>query len=72
MPMQQEVVSEDHAAPDPSDLRVEIARKGVRQFAVAQRLGISEGQLSRLLTGRKPLTDEIAARIRVAIAEVAA
>jgi plasmid maintenance system antidote protein VapI len=67
--MQQEVVSQ---TPDPADLRVEIARTGVRQFLVAQKIGVSEGQLSRLLTGRKPLTDDIAGRIRAAIAELAA
>jgi transcriptional regulator with XRE-family HTH domain len=74
MAMQQEVVSlaGTNPAPDPADLRVAIARTGVRQFVIAQKIGISEGQLSRLLTGRKPLTEEIAERIRLAIAEAAA
>lgn len=74
MRMAQEIVSlpETNPAPDPAELRVEIARRGVRQFAIAQRLGMSEGQLSRILTGRKPLTEELSERIRLAIAEVAA
>jgi plasmid maintenance system antidote protein VapI len=58
--------------PDPADLRVEIARAGILQYLVAQRIGVSEGQLSRLLTGRKPLTEEMAGRIRDAIAALAA
>lgn len=73
MPMKQEVVSSvPDSTPDPAELRVEIARKGIRQYLVAQRVGVSEGQLSRILTGRKPLTEELAKRIRQAIVEVAA
>ena len=73
MRMTQEVVSSDlNVGPDPADLRVEIARTGVRQYLVADLVGVSEGQLSRILSGRKPLTEELAERIRTAIAEVAA
>lgn len=68
--MRHEVVIESQ--PDPADLRVEIARKNIVQYHIAQRVGVSEGQLSRLLTGRKPLTHEMAERIRAAIAELAA
>lgn len=70
MPMAQEIVSQIDA-PDPSDLRVEIARTGVRQYLVAKAVGVSEGQLSRILSGRAVLTAEMAERIRDAIAEVA-
>lgn len=74
MPMAQELVTTavPEPSPDPADLRVEIARTGVRQYLVAEKVGVSEGQLSRLLTGRKPLSAELAARIKSAIAEVAA
>lgn len=67
--MQQEVVSQ---SPDPADLRVEIARTGVRQVLVAEKIGVSEGHLSHLLSGRRPMSEELAARIRAAIAELAA
>lgn len=66
------VIESQVQAPDPADLRVEIARKAVVQYRVAQKIGVSEGQLSRLLTGRKALTIEMAERIRAAIAELAA
>lgn len=68
--MRHEVVTPSQ--PDPADLRVEIARTGIVQYRVAQKVGVSEGQLSRLLTGRKPLTAEMAERIRAAILELAA
>lgn len=73
MPMGQEIVSGVQAQePAHVALRVEIARTGVRQFVVAQKVGISEGQLSRLLRGLKPLSPELEAQIRAAIVEVAA
>ena len=51
------------------DLRVEIARKRVRQGAIAATVGISEGHLSHLLAGRKPLSDGMADLIAKAIDE---
>lgn len=49
-------------------LKAAMSALSVRQWEVAERLGISEGALSRLLTGRRPLSparaDEIAAVIR--------
>lgn len=73
MRMGQEVVIRDTAdAPDPADLRVEIARTGVRQYRVAEKLEMTEGTLSRILNGRTALTPELDGRIRAAIAEVAA
>jgi plasmid maintenance system antidote protein VapI len=53
------------------DLRVEIARKRVRQGVIAAAVGISEGHLSHLLAGRKPLSDEMADQIAKAIDEAA-
>lgn len=72
--MQQEVVGtvSEEASERHVDLRVEIARTGVRQGVVAAAVGISEGHLSHLLSGRKPLTDDLADRIATAIAEAAA
>jgi plasmid maintenance system antidote protein VapI len=54
------------------DLRVEIARTGVRQGDIADAVGVSEGHLSHLLAGRKTLTDEMADKIAAAIAEAVA
>jgi plasmid maintenance system antidote protein VapI len=66
--MTQDIVIATTSDPSPEDLRVEIARTRVRQVDIAQRVGVSEGQLSRLLSGRKPLTNEMAVAIRDAIA----
>jgi plasmid maintenance system antidote protein VapI len=68
MAMTQDIVIATTSDPSPEDLRVEIARTRVRQVDIAQRVGVSEGQLSRLLSGRKPLTNEMAVAIRDAIA----
>lgn len=67
--MQQEVVTntESGASERHVELRVEIARKGVRQGDIAEAVGISEGHLSHLLAGRKTLTPELADRISAAI-----
>ena len=51
-------------------LKAALSASGVRQFAVARRIGISDGQLSKLLAGHKPLTDEMAARIGAAIEDL--
>lgn len=60
------------AVPAHTALRIEIEIAGLRQFVIAQRLGISEGQLSKLLSGRRPLGDELVEKIRAAIAQGAA
>lgn len=67
--MQQELVEPEDLA---VALRVEIARTGVKKYLVARQAGVSESQLSGYLTGRKPVTEAIAERIRSAIAELAA
>lgn len=54
------------------DLRVEIARRRLRQGTIAAAVGISEGHLSHILAGRKGLSDELAARIAKAITEATA
>ena len=51
-------------------LKAVLSAKGLRQFAVARHLGISEGRLSRLLSGQLPLEDALAARIEQAIGEL--
>lgn len=75
--MQQELASTSHEVdtsglPIHVALKVEITTAGIRQFAVAERIGMSEGQLSKLLGGRRPIDDEMAIRIRRAIKELAA
>jgi DNA-binding transcriptional regulator YdaS (Cro superfamily) len=72
--MQQEIVgpATESGAPEPHvALRMEIARTGVRQFLIAERIGVSEGQLSRMLAGRKPMTEVQISAISAAIAELA-
>ena len=54
--------------PTHTALRIAIVAAGIRQYAIADRLGLSDGQLSKILSGRKPLTDELAQGIREAIA----
>ncbi len=53
-------------------LKVERTAAGIRQFEVAQQLGISESHLSRIESGRKPVTDELAGRIRAILRRTAA
>jgi hypothetical protein len=67
--MQQDLVGPGDLA---VELRVEIARAGIKQYIVARRLGISDTKLSGYLTGRLLLTEDIAKDIRRAIAEAAA
>lgn len=50
-------------------LSVAIQIAGLRQYTIAQRVGLSEGQLSKILSGRRPLDDILAKKIRDAIAE---
>lgn len=53
-------------------MRAAIAAHELRQFEIAERVGISEGHLSLLLKGRKRLSDDLALRIRTAITELVA
>ncbi len=53
-------------------LKAAIAAAGVRQFAIAQKLGIPEARLSLMLTGRRPISDDDASRISAAIDALAA
>ena len=62
--MPREVLSPDHAA----DLRAEVARKMVRVYELAPRVGLHPAHLGQVLRGRRPLTPELAARIRAALA----
>lgn len=55
--------------PEHTTLRIAIQLSGLRQFVIAQRVGLSEGQLSKVLSGRRPLDPDLAARIRAAIAQ---
>lgn len=71
-PMSQEVANFPETLPEFRRLRVAVVSAGLKQYDVAERLGISESHLSRLLSGRKTLTDEMASRIRLAITELAA
>jgi plasmid maintenance system antidote protein VapI len=50
-------------------LRAEIAAARIHAYKVASRIPIHPMTLSRILNGRLPLSDELAAKIRRAIAE---
>lgn len=69
--MQQELVSQTPTI-EPLELRVRIATTRVYQYAVAERVGMSESHLSRILSGRKVADAETLARIAAAIDELAA
>jgi plasmid maintenance system antidote protein VapI len=51
----------------PASLRARIAETRVRQWRVAQRLGVAEVHLSHVLVERKATTDDELARIAQAI-----
>lgn len=73
--MRQDVVTEPGAPAHqqtPTTLRMRIAETGIRQYLVADRLGISDGHLSKILTGRKTVDAELLARIGHAVEDVAA
>lgn len=53
-------------------MRAAIAAHSIRQYQVAEKIGVTEGHLSMLLLGRKRMSDELAGKIRVAITELAA
>lgn len=55
--------------PEHTALKIQIDVAGIRQYTIAQRVGLSEGQLSKVLHGRRPLDDILAKKIRDAIAE---
>lgn len=63
---------ESNAVPEHTALKSEIVLAGLRQYVVAARVGLSEEQLSKILAGRKPLSPELASRIRDAIGQGAA
>lgn len=65
--MRQELATEPVALEPHVALRVLIATTGVKQYEVAARVGLSESVLSRILSGRKPATDELLAAIRAAV-----
>jgi len=71
--MAPELVSELEASglPRHAALKAAIVAAGVRQFAIAQKLGISEQRLSTMLSGRREISDADAARIRTALSELA-
>jgi DNA-binding transcriptional regulator YdaS (Cro superfamily) len=72
--MGQGLVSELEASglPRHAALKAVIATSGIRQFAVANRVGVSDSHLSKILSGRKPLPDELAMAIEIAINELRA
>jgi plasmid maintenance system antidote protein VapI len=59
------------AANDPaSDLRAELARRQVIIYKLAPRVGLHPAHLGQVLRGRRPLSPDLALRIREALAEI--
>ncbi len=52
---------------DGIEIKIARIRAGVRAYELAQRLGLSESALSRIETGRKQPSPELAARIAEAL-----
>jgi plasmid maintenance system antidote protein VapI len=59
------------AATSAGDLRAEIARQMVPIYRLAPEVGLHPAHLGQVLRGRRPLSPELAARIRAALAEAA-
>ena len=52
---------------DGLEIKIARIRAGVRAYDLAQRVGLSESALSRIETGRKQPSPEVAARITEAL-----
>jgi plasmid maintenance system antidote protein VapI len=57
------------ASDSASDLRAEIARRMVPIYQLAPRVGLHPAHLGQVLRGRRPLSPDLAMRIREALAE---
>jgi plasmid maintenance system antidote protein VapI len=53
------------------ELRAEVARRLITIYQLAAKVGLHPSHLGQLLRGRRPLTPEMASRIRAALAETA-
>jgi DNA-binding transcriptional regulator YdaS (Cro superfamily) len=53
------------------ELRAEIARQMMPIYWLAPKVGLHPAHLGQALRGRRPLTPEMASRIRAALAEIA-
>ena len=63
--MPNDVLTADPAA----ELRAEMARRQLRIYDVAPRVGLHPSHLGQVLRGRRPLSPELAERIRQAIGD---
>jgi transcriptional regulator with XRE-family HTH domain len=67
--VEQKLVQPTHSpVPVGTALKLERIAAGIRQFDLADRLGMDVTVLSRIESGRRPVDDELADRIRIAIA----
>jgi plasmid maintenance system antidote protein VapI len=48
-------------------IRFEILRRDVKLYRLAARLDVHPSRLGRILRGREPMTEDLAARLRTAI-----
>ena len=51
------------------DLRAEIARRQLVIYEIAPKVGLHPAHLGQVLRGRRPLTPDLATRIRAALSE---
>ena len=64
-----------HAVPTSdvaADLRAEVARRQVQIYRLAALVGLHPSHLGQILRGRRPLSVDLAERIRVVLGEVGA
>jgi plasmid maintenance system antidote protein VapI len=54
-------------APTAADIRAELARRRLRAFVIAAKVGVHPNNLSGILHERRPLSPELAERIMRAI-----
>ena len=67
MPTRNSQYPDLNAVPEGTALQVSIKLSGIKQWEIAQRVGISDSHLSRVLSGQRPLDDILAKKIRDAI-----
>jgi plasmid maintenance system antidote protein VapI len=53
--------------PTPADLRAEIARRQIRLYEFAPRVGLDPAHIGKALRGRAPMSPELALKIQQAL-----
>jgi plasmid maintenance system antidote protein VapI len=51
------------STPSATDLRAEVARRQIRRYELAAKVGVHPGRLGQMLNGKQPLPTELAERL---------